>query len=102
MTQEKLYQLSRRAAQQLLEVLERGDVQQIEDKLAALRHYIELAEMIPADNLRGDALHHREQIEVLAGITEHLGRALDGIRRRVTEEIERLGPNRALLRHLIA
>lgn len=94
--------MSWRAARELLAGLERGDFEQIEERLGRIRHYIDLAETVPAESLRGPALHHREQIELLAGITDNLCRALDGIREKVSKELQQVGADRNLLRHLVA
>jgi hypothetical protein len=102
MNQEQLHRLSCRAAQDLLQGLECGNFERVEGKLAQIRHYLTLAEMVPAASLRGAALHQREQMELLAGITERLSRALGGIRSKINQELAGLGANRNLLTHLLA
>ena len=82
MSQETLFRLSRRAAAELLRGLD------VEEQLARIRRYVELAEAAPAESLRGAALLDREKMEVLGGITEHLSQTLEA--------------SRSLLRHLIA
>jgi len=68
--------------------LERGNVAAVDEKAAAVRHYLALAETLPAESLRGGALYRREQMELLAGIAEHLAGSIDA--------------NLNLLRHLVS
>jgi hypothetical protein len=93
MTEERLYHLSCRTARELLAELDRGDSRSVHQKLGALRHYLTLAEITPAEKLRGDALYRREQLELLAAVTERLG---------APGELETAGANRNLLRHLVS
>ena|SRR5437867_2471166 len=102
MTEGKLYELSCRAARELLDGLERGNFEGIDDKLGAIRRYVDLAESAPAESLRGEALHHREQMELLAGIAEHLAGAVTAIREKIATEMDRVGANQSLLRHLVS
>ncbi len=90
MDQARLFQLSRRAAQDLLEGLEDGWPERVAVQTAAIRQCMALAERAPADGLRGEALYQREQMEVLAGLAERLESGPD-----------RLGVSRRLLRHLV-
>ncbi len=99
MNQETLYRLSCRAARELQESLEQGSLDQISEKLAAIRRYIDLAETVPAEQLRGRSLHHREQLELLAGITENLTGALDGLRQRIETSLR---ARQSLLNHVLA
>lgn len=101
MTQEVLYRLSCRAARELLDGLERGSFEQVQEKLAAIRHYLDLAEGAPAETLHGSSLYHREQMELLAGITEHLTSALNGIQDKIKGELDGMAANKNLLRHLV-
>ena len=94
MTEGKLYQLSCRAARDLLRGLERSDVHGVRKGLGALRHYLTLAETIPAAAMRGDALYRREQLEALAGISERLSGSAG--------ELDAIGANHALLKHLVS
>jgi hypothetical protein len=90
MTEERLYRLSCRAARELLAGLDRGDRDGVRHKLGVIRHYLTLAEITPADKLRGDALYRREQLELLGAVTEGLG-GNGGF-----------DTNRDLLRHLVS
>jgi len=101
MTQNRLYQLSCRAARDLLQGLERGNLQQIEQELTSIRRYLALAEAHSAESLRGVELHQREQLELLGGITENLDGALLSAREKIAGELECLRASKDLLRHLV-
>jgi len=98
MTEEALYRLSCRAARELLSGLDQGDLEGVSRKLGAIRHYVALAETVPAAQLRGEALSRREQMEMLAGATEGLAGAL----RVVRDELDSVRTNRALVEHLVS
>ena len=102
MQQQQLFDLSRRAAQELLEDLERGNLDRLEPNLARIRHYVALAEKAPVESLRGEALERREQLEALGGIMDHVGVSLRGISRQLAAELESLGASRNLLAHLVS
>ena len=101
MNQRQLHRLSRRAACDLLEGLERGDLGRIERKIGNIRHYLRLAETVPAESLRGEALYHQEQLELLEAITAGVAGALSGIQEKIGAEMEGLEANKALLRHFV-
>ena len=91
MTEERLYQLSCRAARDLLDGLDHGDFAGVHERLDAVRHSLTLVEAVPPDGLRGEALYRREQMDLLAGVIE-----------RLAGKMEVLGANRALLEHLVS
>ncbi len=101
MTEERLYQLSCRAARDLLEGLDRGDLAGVQERLDAIRHYLTLVESAPPLGLRGEALYRREQMDLLAGVIERLAGGLNALRARFTGEMDVLGANRTLLEHLV-
>ncbi len=101
MTEQRLYQLSCRAARDLLGGLDRGDWAGVHEKLDAVRHYLALVEASPPAGLRGEALYRREQMDLLAGVIERLGGALNLLRTRFTGALDVLGANRTLLEHLV-
>jgi len=92
MTQEKLYGLSCRAADELLALLDRGGVEAAARRIAAIRRYAALAETVPAGSLQGAELHRREQLEFLAGLAELLERRLG----RLEQEAAEVGASRNL------
>jgi hypothetical protein len=102
MTQELLYRMSCRAARDLLHGLECGNFTQVQEKLTAIRRFLDLAEGVPVEALHGSALYHREQLELLAGITDHLTGALSGIQDKIKGELDGMAANQTLLRHLVA
>lgn len=102
MNQEKLFQVSWRAARDVLRDLERGNFEHIEQKLHVIRRCIDLAQLVPFDSLHGSALFQREQMEVLSAVTDQLAGALPGIRRKTSRGLESLGANRSLLSHFVA
>ena len=102
MTEEKLYQLSCRAARELLGGLDRGDMDGVHQRLDAVRHYLTLVETTPAPGLRGEALYRREQMDLLAGVMERLAGSLATIRTRFAGELDAIGANRTLLEHLVS
>ena len=101
MTQERLFQLSCRAARDLLAGLDRGDLDGVSEKLGAIRHYLALAGTAPAARLQGEALYQREQMELLAGVTDGLAQSMGDLRAKLTGEIEELRNHRLLLRHVV-
>jgi len=102
MTEERLYQLSCRAARDLLSGLDRGDLAGVHETLEAVRHYLTLVEAVSPASLRGEALYRREQMDLLAGVIERLTGALSVLRARFTGEMDVLGANRTLLEHLVS
>ncbi len=102
MQQQQLFELSCRAAQELLEDLERGNLDQLEANLARIRHYAALAEAAPVDSLRGEGLERREQLEALGGIVDRVGGSLRGISRQLAAELESLGASHNLLEHIVS
>ena len=101
MTDQTLYDLSCRAAGELLERLERGDLAGIEGRLGAVRHYLHLAAAAPGVRLRGDALYHREQWELLDAVVERLAASVAVLQHRICAEADGLQTSRDLLRHLV-
>ena len=101
MDQEKLHRMSCRAARELLEDLECGNVEQMKENLDRISHYLSLAETVPTESLQGAALRHREQMELLGGISESLSAMLGRIREKAADELQGLRVNRTLLRHLV-
>ncbi len=101
MNQEKLFRLSCRAARGLIEGLESGDLERIQRNLAAIHHYVDLAETVPAKSLHGAALYRREQLELLGGVTEDLAGALGKIQKSLAARMEALGAHRRLLQHIV-
>lgn len=95
MNQQRLYDLSCSAARDLLDGLESGNLHRVARNLDTIHHYMTLVETISADSLQGTALHRREQLEMLAGVTANLARSLAGARPALATE-------RKLLRHLLA
>lgn len=107
MNQDQLYRLSCQAARDLLEDLDGGNVARMKQHLTAIRHYMDLAEILPVEKLRGEALYRREQMEVLAGVAEHLSgalehaaSALERARESLAARFESLSVYRDLLRHV--
>jgi hypothetical protein len=101
MTEQRLYRLARQAARDLLQGLNYGDAAGVDRKLDAIRRYLALVETVPASDLAGEALHRREQLEALAGVTERLTAALRGLREQLAAETETLRSDRRLLEHLL-
>jgi len=107
MNQGQLYHLSCRAARELLTDLDAGDMAQIKKHTATIRHYMDLAQTWPSEKLRGDALYHRERMEVLAGVAAHLSATLEdaagalGVAwKNMAAQLAALSADRDLLREL--
>jgi hypothetical protein len=101
MTEQRLYRLACHVARELLARLDRGDYDGVNEKLRTIRHYLTLVGIAAPGPLRGEALHRREQMELLAGVVERLAESLAAVRARLAGEMETLGADRALLRHLV-
>ncbi len=101
MTEERLFRLSCRAARDVLAGLERGDLERASEKLGAMRHYLALAETIPAARLQGEALYRREQMDLLAGVAEGLAHSMGDLQAKLAAEIGAFRNHRQLLRHAV-